>query len=115
MRSLLRSTLGYVINLLKPAVAASCTPHRSTFVNLIDSRGDRSHNLSAYSGGGVSMSFRDEPGPRSLSSSLNQQLHTYGLAASTAGVALLALAAPANAEIVYTQTNREFFQGFSNI
>jgi len=61
------------------------------------------------------MSFRDEPGPRSLSSSLNQQLHTYGLAASTAGVAILALAAPAKAEIVYTQTNREFFQGFSNI
>jgi hypothetical protein len=50
------------------------------------------------------MSFRDEKGPRSLPSSLNQQLHTYGLAATAAGVSILA-AAPAAAQVIYTPAN----------
>jgi hypothetical protein len=37
--------------------------------------------------------------------SLHQQLHTYALAASAAGVTILALARPAQAEIVYTAAN----------
>jgi hypothetical protein len=44
-------------------------------------------------------------GPRktaNLSESVHQQLNTYALAASAAGVSLLALAAPAEAKIVYT-------------
>ena len=61
------------------------------------------------------MSFRDETGPRNLPSSLNQQLHTYALAASAAGVAVLALTPAANAEIVYTATNVHFSLGTANI
>jgi len=61
------------------------------------------------------MSFRDEPGPRSLSSSLNQQLHTYGLAASAAGVAVFSLVQPVHAEIVYTPVNIQFNVGVVNL
>jgi len=41
----------------------------------------------------------------SLRDSLHQHLHTYALAASAAGVTMLALAQPAPAEIVYTPAN----------
>jgi hypothetical protein len=47
-------------------------------------------------------------GPRktaNLSQSIHQQLNTYALAASAAGVGLLALAQPAEAKIVYTHAN----------
>jgi len=50
-------------------------------------------------------------GPRktaNLSDSLHQQLKMYTLAASAAGVSLLALAQPGEAEIVYTPANRPF-------
>jgi len=61
------------------------------------------------------MSYRDERGPRSLPSSLNQTLHNYALAASAAGVAILALTHPANAEIVYTPANIQFSEGVISI
>src|ERR1700678_1350243 len=48
-------------------------------------------------------------GPRktasNLSESMHQQLSTYALAASAAGVGILALAQPAEAKIVYTKTH----------
>jgi hypothetical protein len=62
----------------------------------------------------LAMPFRDEQGPRSLSSSLNQKLNAYTLSASAAGVALLAVV-PARAEIVYTATNVQFNIGVANI
>jgi hypothetical protein len=40
-----------------------------------------------------------------VNSSLNQQLNLYALAASAAGVGLLALAPPCEAKIVYTKTH----------
>ena len=61
------------------------------------------------------MPFRDEQGPRSLPSSLNQKLNAYTLSASAAGVALLSIAQPARAEIVYTATNVQFNIGVANI
>src|SRR5579862_3697299 len=61
------------------------------------------------------MPFRDEKGPRNLSSSLNQQLQTYGIAASAAGVAMFALAPPVHAEIVYTPANIQFNVGVVNL
>jgi hypothetical protein len=48
-------------------------------------------------------------GPRktaNLSESIHQQLNMYALAASAAGVALLAAAQPANAKIVYTPAHK---------
>jgi hypothetical protein len=48
-------------------------------------------------------------GPRktaNLSASLNHQLNGYALAASAAGVALLALAPTAEAKIVYTPAQK---------
>jgi hypothetical protein len=50
-------------------------------------------------------------GPRktaTLPKSIHQQLNMYALVASAAGVSLLALAQPAEAEIVYTPANRPF-------
>ncbi len=44
--------------------------------------------------------------PKNLSSSLERRLSGYALAASAAGVSLLALARPTAAEIVYTKTRR---------
>jgi hypothetical protein len=43
--------------------------------------------------------------PSTLSESLHQRLNSYALAASAAGVSLLALAPPADAKIVYTKAN----------
>ena len=43
--------------------------------------------------------------PVNLSDSLYQHLHMYALAASAAGVSLLAMAQPSEAEIVYTPAN----------
>jgi hypothetical protein len=43
--------------------------------------------------------------PVKISDSLYQQLQTYALAASTAGVSLLSMAQPSEAEIVYTPAN----------
>jgi hypothetical protein len=43
--------------------------------------------------------------PSKLSESLHQRLNSYALAASAAGVSLLALAAPADAKIVYTKAH----------
>jgi hypothetical protein len=43
-----------------------------------------------------------------LSTSLHERLNTYALAASAAGVGMLALAQPAEAKIVYTATNKKF-------
>jgi hypothetical protein len=44
--------------------------------------------------------------PKDLSESLHRLLNSYALAASAAGVGLLALAAPAEGEIVYTPGNK---------
>lgn len=44
--------------------------------------------------------------PSNLSESLHRQLSMYALAASAAGVSVLALAQPAKAKIVYTQAHR---------
>jgi len=44
--------------------------------------------------------------PSNLSESLHQRLNSYALAASAAGVSLLALAQPAEARIVYTPAHR---------
>ena len=43
--------------------------------------------------------------PSELSDSLHRQLNSYALAASAAGVSLLALAQPSEAKIVYTKAN----------
>jgi hypothetical protein len=43
--------------------------------------------------------------PSNLSESLHQRLHSYALAASAAGVSLLALAQPSEAKIVYTRVH----------
>ena len=40
-----------------------------------------------------------------VSTNIEKRLHTYAIAAGAAGVGLLALAAPANADIIYTKTN----------
>ena len=47
--------------------------------------------------------------PSILSESLHRQLNSYGLAASAAGVGMLALAQPADGKIVYTKTHQELF------
>jgi hypothetical protein len=44
--------------------------------------------------------------PTNLSESLHQRLNSYALAASAAGVGMLALAQPAEAKIVYTPTDK---------
>jgi len=44
--------------------------------------------------------------PSKLSSSLQRHLNAYALAASAAGVGVLALASPAEARIIYTKTHR---------
>jgi hypothetical protein len=44
--------------------------------------------------------------PFKISDSLHQRINMYALAASAAGVSLLALARPAEAKIVYTKTHR---------
>jgi len=60
--------------------------------------------------------MKSSPGnASSLSNSIHQQLNGYGLAAGAAGVALLALAQPSEAKIVYTPAheklplNKDFF------
>jgi len=45
-------------------------------------------------------------GPSSLSDSVHRQLNMYALAASAAGVSLLALAEPSEAKIIYTKTHQ---------
>ena len=58
------------------------------------------------------------PGPRSrfrFSDSLHQQLNSYALAASAAGVGLLALAQPAEARIVYTPVHQQVHRGMPGI
>ena len=47
--------------------------------------------------------------PSRLSDSVHRQLNMYALAASAAGVGMLALAQPAQAEIIYTKTYRAVF------
>jgi len=44
--------------------------------------------------------------PRTLSDSLHRQLNSYSLAASAAGVSLLALAQPVEAKVVYTKIHQ---------
>ena len=43
--------------------------------------------------------------PSELPESLHRQLHSYALAATAAGVGMLALAQPAEAKIIYTKTH----------
>jgi hypothetical protein len=57
------------------------------------------------SGGFVKRTSRK---PSKLSNSLQRPLNAYALAASAAGVGVLALAPPADAKIVYTKTYRVF-------
>ena len=63
-------------------------------------------------GGSMNSSLRNAS---SLSNSFHQQLNGYALAAGAAGVALLALAQPSEARIVYTPAhkklplNKDFF------
>jgi hypothetical protein len=47
--------------------------------------------------------------PSNLSQSLHQRLNSYALAASAAGVSLLALVQPTEARVVYTRANRNIF------
>ncbi len=49
---------------------------------------------------------RTSRNPSKLSQSLQRHLNAYALAASAAGVGMLALASPAEAKIVYTKTHR---------
>jgi hypothetical protein len=59
-----------------------------------------------------------QPGtPSRLSDSLHHQLNMYALAASAAGVGVLALAQPAEARIVYTHANKKipFCSGHQNL
>ena len=49
--------------------------------------------------------------PSQLSESLHQRLNSYALAASAAGVGMLALAQPAEAKIVYTRTHHILTNG----
>jgi len=49
---------------------------------------------------------RPRRAPSKLSDSIHRQLNLYGLAASAAGVGILALAKPAEAKIVYTPANK---------
>jgi hypothetical protein len=51
------------------------------------------------------MKLSSQP-PFKISDSLHQRINMYALAASAAGVSLLALAPPAEAKIVYTKTHR---------
>jgi hypothetical protein len=53
-------------------------------------------------------SSRSTGTPATLSKSVHQQLSMYAIAASSAGVGILALAQPAQAKIVYTHTYRAF-------
>jgi hypothetical protein len=50
---------------------------------------------------------RTSPRPSNLTESLQRQLNSYALAATAAGVTLLALTEPANARIVYTKTHEQ--------
>src|ERR1700674_371813 len=54
----------------------------------------------------MSPSTRPPGTPSRLSDLLHHQLNTYALAASAAGVSLLALAQPSEAKIVYTKTHK---------
>jgi hypothetical protein len=56
-------------------------------------------------------SSRSSRTPATLSDSVHQQLNMYALAASAAGVGVLALAAPAEARIVYTPTHHVIAEG----
>jgi hypothetical protein len=47
-----------------------------------------------------------------ISDSLNRQLNTYALAASAAGVSMLALARASEAKVVYTETHQVTHRGF---
>ena len=49
--------------------------------------------------------------PINLPASIQQHLHTYALAAGAAGVSVLALAQPAEAEIIYTPANAGIYPG----
>jgi hypothetical protein len=51
--------------------------------------------------------------PSDLSESTHQRLNSYALAASAAGVGLLALSPPAEAKIVYTPTHHVIMKGVS--
>src|SRR5580704_11058437 len=60
------------------------------------------------------MSRRSRPRrPASLSESVRQQLSVYALAASAAGVGVLALAQPAEGRIVYTKAHHSIGRGSS--
>ena len=48
--------------------------------------------------------------PANLSDSLHQHVHMYALAASAAGVSLLATAQPGEAEIIYTPTHQSIIE-----
>jgi hypothetical protein len=50
--------------------------------------------------------------PSRISDSLHQRLNAYALAASAAGVSLLALAQPAHGRIVYHRAHHRFYFGF---
>jgi hypothetical protein len=70
----------------------------------VDGRSGSTDNEPTFGGGFMKRS----PRPRktvSLSDSVHQQLNSYALAASAAGVTLLALSQPSDAKIVYTQTH----------
>src|SRR6202521_2398300 len=59
--------------------------------------------------------MKRSPRPRrtsELSKSLHQQLNMYALAASAAGVGMLALAQPAEAKIIYTKTDVDVFNTY---
>jgi hypothetical protein len=49
--------------------------------------------------------------PINLPVSIQQHLHTYAVAAAAAGVSVLALAQPAETEIIYTPANAEIYPG----
>src|SRR5579863_9061992 len=61
----------------------------------------------AFAGGFMKPPSRPPRTPSRLSDFLHHQLNSYVLAASAAGVSLLALTPPAEAKVVYTKTHQD--------
>lgn len=71
--------------------------------------------MSHFRRGPMKHSSRGSRTPANLSETVNRQLNMYALAASAAGVGVLALAQPANARIVFTHANKTLGYGVLNL
>jgi hypothetical protein len=69
--------------------------------------------MAVFGARGMLMKPQPPRTPSKLSNSVHHQLNVYALAASAAGVGLLALAQPAEAKVVYTKTHQVI--GFNGI